>query len=181
MIKKIIVAGVVFAVITLPIWFFDQKFGPVWSFFFTLFAAWIIAEIVRWNVSRRFKKNVYSELAGVYLAIQSNKNQHTLLYYYLPIWDSVIASAILVNLKILDYAFLRSLFKIYGHIKMLHDCEQEESKTGKTQPSKAVLDKRANLKKAIEEDSKHFAQIKKLVEVRNKKADKNKNAEYNER
>ena len=97
--------------------------------------------VIRWKI-RTLKGEVYFEIAVIYRDVESTANQ-SFLHYSCPIWDSVIASTMLLYIG--DSHFSRSSRGIYSHIKMLQSLEQGEQKTGRSGPSRSVLAQRKNL------------------------------------
>ena len=134
-----------------------QAIGAFIGFALALVGAWFSRKIAKKRKIRSLKKRVYSELTEVYCAIKSPEYKNTLLHYDLPIWDSVISSATLLDIG--DNAFLQSLVAIYGRLKILKYSEHKIlSENEEQKPAHEVLKKRENLVKFIE-GSEHYKQI----------------------
>ena len=147
----------------------ELAIGAFLGFLFALFSAWITAVIAKLIKIHRLRKRVYLELAEVYFDIILTENNETLLYYDYPIWDSVIASAILLDIG--DNSFIQSLVQIYERLKILKGLELKElSKNENQNPNEDILYKRKNLAKIIA-NSEHFKYISKLENKVNKKKD----------
>ena len=136
----------------------EQAIGAFIGFALALVGAWFSGKIAKKMKIRSLKKRVYLELTELYSDIKSPRYKNTLLSYDFPIWDSVISSAILLDIG--NNTFLQSLVAIYGRLKILQDSEHKMLLEDEEQkPTPEVLKKRDNLVKFIE-DSEHYKQIK---------------------
>jgi len=127
----------------------EQAIGAFLGFVFALLSAWITAIIAKRIKICTLRKRVYTELAEVYFCITSRENNETLLYYDCPIWDSIIASAMLLEMG--DNAFLQPLVEIYGRLNILRGQEQKMLEEDETQnPSSDIIGKRKKLAAIIQ-------------------------------